>query len=356
MDLGIIIQVLFLLLLLVPPLVSKRVEHNIEMFFLVVAVLAATVGGLWSPKLIEEAALHPVATYTPGVGYLPIGITQVVLAAGLAFYLFRKAVASRADLLAKPAVLSLLIFALGLGSSVISAIVAAAVLAELLAFAKMPHEYKTKAAVYGAFAIGLGAALLPIGEPLSTIAVAKLKQGFFYLVEVLIDAVVAAVAFFALYSYFSLKRLYKPGIEIEPYEPELKEILLRSAKIYIFIFALTILGEFFKPLANIVAELSNEVLYLFGLVSAIVDNATLVAALVAPGMAADALRAFLLSIVIAGGLTVPGNAPNIVLATVLKIGFREWIRLALLIGLAVYATVGVYVLFLVPHPPFYLNQ
>ncbi|MGC8584174.1 MAG: DUF1646 family protein, partial [Thermoproteus sp.] len=138
----------------------------------------------------------------------------------------------------------------------------------------------------------------------------------------------------------------------EPYEPELGEVLLRAARVYIFIFALTLLGEFFKPMADAVAGLGREVLYIFGALSAVVDNATLAAALVSPDMAVETLRGFLISLVLAGGFTVPGNVPNIVLASVLKIGFKEWIKLALPIGLAVFTAVGMYVLFLAPHPPF----
>jgi len=322
----------------------------LELFFLAMAVVGATLEGIWRLDLIEEALLHPVAVYQPGLGYLPIGIVQVVLAAGLVFYALRHKMAEVADVLARPGVVALLIFVLGLSASAISAIVAAAVLAELLGFADAPHGYKARAAVYGAFAIGTGAALLPIGEPLSTIAVAKLKQGFFYLVHVLFDAVFIVILFFALYAYFTLKKLHAAEVEVEPYEPELKEVFLRAAKIFIFIFALTILGEFFKPVAQAVAELGKEVLYVFGLISAVADNATLVAALVGPEMAVDALRAFLVSLVLSGGLTIPGNVPNIVLAGVLKIGFREWIRLAAPIGLAVLAAMGIYVLVLVPHP------
>jgi predicted cation transporter len=39
------------------------------------------------------------------------------------------------------------------------------------------------------------------------------------------------------------------------------------------------------------------------------------------------------------------------LATVLKIGFREWIKLALPTGLAVFVAMGLYVLALMSHPP-----
>lgn len=99
--------------------------------------------------------------------------------AGLFFYFLRRRLARWAASLAKPGLLAAFIFLFGLLSSVISAIVAAAVLAELLGFAKAPHAYKARAAVYGAFSIGVGAALLPLGEPLSTIAVAKLRQASF---------------------------------------------------------------------------------------------------------------------------------------------------------------------------------
>jgi predicted cation transporter len=346
-----LLQVVFLVLLVALPLASKKVEHNLELFFLAMAVAGATLEGLWSLELLKEAFLHPLAVYQPGIGYVPIGITQVVLAAGLIFYFLRHRLVAKADVLARPGVLALLIFALGLSSSTISAIVAAAVLAELLGFAKASHGYKARAAVYGAYAIGAGAALLPIGEPLSTIAIAKLKQGFFYLVDVLFDAVFIIVAFFALYAYFTLKRLRVAGAEVEPYEPELREVLLRAFRVFIFIFALTILGEFFKPVAAAVAGLGKEVLYVFGALSAVADNATLVAALVSPEMAEDTLRSFLISLVISGGFSIPGNVPNIVLAAVLKIRFREWLVLALPIGIAVFVAMGLYVLALVPYPP-----
>jgi predicted cation transporter len=47
------------------------------------AVAGATLEGLWSLELLKEALLHPLTVYQPGVGYVPIGITQVVLVADL---------------------------------------------------------------------------------------------------------------------------------------------------------------------------------------------------------------------------------------------------------------------------------
>jgi predicted cation transporter len=78
-----LLQLVFLVLLVALPIASKKVEHNLELFFFVMAVAGATLAGIWSPHLVEETLLHPLTVYQPGVGYLPIGITRVVLVAGL---------------------------------------------------------------------------------------------------------------------------------------------------------------------------------------------------------------------------------------------------------------------------------
>ncbi len=78
-----LLQVVLLVLLVVLPLASKKVEHNLELFFLAMAVAGATLEGLWSLEPLKEAFLHPLAVYQPGIGYVPIGITQVVPEAGL---------------------------------------------------------------------------------------------------------------------------------------------------------------------------------------------------------------------------------------------------------------------------------
>ncbi len=78
-----LLQVVFLVLLVALPLASKKVEHNLELFFLAMAVAGATLAGIWRPHLVEETLLHPLTVYQPGIGYVPIGITQVVLATGL---------------------------------------------------------------------------------------------------------------------------------------------------------------------------------------------------------------------------------------------------------------------------------
>jgi predicted cation transporter len=58
-----------------------------------------------------------------------------------------------------------------------------------------------------------------------------------------------------------------------------KEIIIRAAKIYLFVMALTFLGHGFEPLiTEYVIGLSPELLYWINMISAILDNATLAAA------------------------------------------------------------------------------
>jgi predicted cation transporter len=78
-----LLQLVFLVFLVALPIASKKVEHNLELFFLVMAVAGATLAGIWSHELLKEALLHPLTVYQPSVGYVPIGITQVVLVADL---------------------------------------------------------------------------------------------------------------------------------------------------------------------------------------------------------------------------------------------------------------------------------
>ena len=58
-----------------------------------------------------------------------------------------------------------------------------------------------------------------------------------------------------------------------------KEIIIRAAKIYLFVMALTFLGHGFEPLiTEYVIGLSPELLYWINMISAVLDNATLAAA------------------------------------------------------------------------------
>lgn len=45
--LSLSVQIAFLVVLIVPPLVSRWVERNLEFFFLVLALIGATLAGFW---------------------------------------------------------------------------------------------------------------------------------------------------------------------------------------------------------------------------------------------------------------------------------------------------------------------
>ncbi len=360
---SIIPQIGVLVALLVLPILSKRIEHNIEYFFLAAGLVAVSMVNIWSLHLLEEASLHPVM-----IGNIPIGITQVVLAAGLVFHYTKSRVNVLAERLSNPYILASMVFALGIASSIISAIVASVILAELLALSRLARYVKVRVSITAAYAIGIGAALLPLGEPLSTIVIAKLKgepynASFTFLLENLWDIVIPLIALFSILAYLYVKRrkVARVGSSsnnnnnnsssssskaeyIAEAESSVRDVVIRAVKIFAFIFGLTLLGEFFKPLAEPVADLGINILYFFGLISAAADNATLTAALVSPSMSIDEIRAFITSLVIAGGMLVPGNVPNIIFASRIRIGFKEWARIALPIGMPVFLAVAAFML------------
>ena len=89
------------------------------------------------------------------------------------------------------------IVVLGLASSMISAIIAALLLVEFITVLPLHRHAEVNLTIIACFAIGLGAALTPLGEPLSTIAISKLSGApyhadFFYLAKLLAFYVVPA--------------------------------------------------------------------------------------------------------------------------------------------------------------------
>ncbi len=62
------------LLVLILPFIVKKVEENLELFFVIMGICAVTVSGLWSWELVIDALKAPVV-----IGAVPIGIFQVVL-------------------------------------------------------------------------------------------------------------------------------------------------------------------------------------------------------------------------------------------------------------------------------------
>jgi len=317
------------ILILILPLLVKRVEHNLELFLLVIGGITLLSSHLLGPepllnlRLIESALMEPVK------------LTLATLAFGLAFRSIRETLKKRiiaAELRLGPRIFAfLLIFFLGLLSSVITAIIAALVLCEVVSAINLDKKYETRLVIFACFSIGMGAALTPIGEPLSTIAVAKLRGGsldgdFFMLMRLfgiyiipglLLTSIVAA--------FFRGTQVVQSESITEDFEESFGQIAVRAFKVYIFVMALILLGAGFKPLIDShISHLPAPLLYWVNITSAILDNATLAAAELGPFMTAAQVKGIIMGIIISGGMLIPGNIPNIITANKLRISSREW--------------------------------
>ncbi len=338
-----------LLLVLVLPFKVRFVEENLEPFFLVMGLIAtATVfaAGILDHEGLKE--LFKLALKSPvSISGKPIGITQVVFLAGLVFYLFHRQIHGGVSSLFNrigPALFGfVLITLLGLCSSIISVIVAAVILAEIVDLTPLGRREKIEFAVIAAFAVGLGAALTPVGEPLSTIAISKLSgppyhAGFMFLLKILGHLIIPGVIALGIYGALRLKKHYEVIKEEERGLAEAARqsfigVVERTIRVYVFVMALELLGTSFTPLIYwYLSKVPAWVLYWMNTVSAILDNATLTAAEIGPALTLAQIKSALISLLISGGMLIPGNIPNIVLAGRLKISSREWARIGVPIG------------------------
>jgi len=313
------------------PFSVRRVEEEIEIFLLVMGLTAVTISSVWSVRLVHEALVEPLA------------ITAAVAVVGFLFRAVRSRLKGWLSFLIARLGLSgavfTFVFVLGLGSSVLTAIVAAIILAELVTLLKLDRKYEVRLTVYACYAIGLGAALTPLGEPLGTIAIAKLKgpphhADFWYLMRhlsvwvvpgVLVSAGLAARGAGAAVE--GARGLSESGHE------KSKDILMRAVRVYAFVMALIFLGAGLRPLAErFMVKMPTWALFWANSISAIVDNATLVAAEVTPAMTDRQITFVLMGLLIAGGMLIPGNIPNIISAGKLGIKSREWAKAALPFG------------------------
>jgi len=338
-----------LLLVLILPFKVRFVEENLEPFFLVMGLIAtATVfaAGILDHEGLKE--LFKLALKSPvSISGKPIGITQVVFLAGLVFYLFHRQIHGWVSNLFNrvgPALFGfVLITVLGLCSSIISVIVAAVILAEIVDLTPLGRREKVEFAVIAAFAVGLGAALTPVGEPLSTIAISKLSgppyhAGFMFLLRILGHLIIPGVIALGIYGALRLKKHYRIIREEERGLAEAARqsfigVIERTIRVYVFVMALELLGTSFTPLIYwYLSKVPAWVLYWMNTVSAILDNATLTAAEIGPALTLAQIKSALISLLISGGMLIPGNIPNIVLAGRLKISSREWARIGVPIG------------------------
>lgn len=324
--------ILVLVMTLILPFSVKKVEEELEMFLFVMGILAVSISKVWSMHLIVEALKEPIA------------ISLTVLIMGFIFKYTRKKLIKFSKKIIKKFKPEFVVFAivllLGLFSSVITAIIAALIFSELITILKFEKKYEIKLTVIACFAIGFGAALTPIGEPLATIAVSKLKgpphhADFFYLIKNLSEWILPGLVLMAILASIGASRnLAKTSGLEEEYIETNKTIIFRAVKVYIFVMALVLLGSGINPLTQqFVTKLLPEYLYWINMISAILDNATLAASEIVPALTDRQITFIIMGLIISGGMLVPGNIPNIICASKLNIKAKEWANYGIKIGL-----------------------
>jgi predicted cation transporter len=347
---GIVVGlVLIALMVLILPFKIKLIEHNLEVFFLVMGILAVTVAWQWSVTLVIDALKSPVM-----IRSLPIGIFQVVLIFGLLIYYFYKpfyrAVQKLVDRLSVRIFIFILIVVLGLISSIISVIVTSVILAEIVAALPLRNSDRIKLVVVACFSVGLGAVLTPLGEPMSTILVQKLvgapyNAGFtwplLHFWYYILPGCLVLSLFGAIWIGRKSAAPESSGSSPVPspeYTETLRTVVMRAVKVFAFIAALTLLGEGLKPLIIwYLMKVPAIALFWINMISAVLDNATLTAIEVDVQMVMPQITSVVLGLLIAGGMLIPGNIPNIVAAGRLKISMRDWAIYGVPIGLVIMA-------------------
>lgn len=324
---------LILLAVLSLPFISRKVEHNLELFLFIMGVLATLVSGAWIVETGFNTELLLKALHSP------LMITTAVLVAGLLFKLLYYRLEGAVQGILKVIPLKLFFFivvlVLGLVSSIITAIIAALILVEIINVLKLERKQEIQLTIIACFSIGLGAVLTPLGEPLSTIAISKLGQDFWYLFRLLGVYIVPGVAAMAALAFFMVKPTASDDTLSDTKEPDsFKDVIIRALKVYLFVMALELLGEGFKPVIDLyILGLSHNLLYWINMVSAVLDNATLTAAEISAKMTSIQVKSILIGLLISGGMLIPGNIPNIISAGKLKITSSEWAKLGVPLGL-----------------------
>jgi len=333
-----VIIAIFLLILLLPIFV-KRIEHNLEVFLLVMGTASLLLSHYLGPELLLNLRLIKSAFVDP------VKITIATLFFGIVFRAVREPLKRKIAVIEMRLGLRffafLLIFFLGLLSSVITAIIAALVLCEIVSAINLDKKYETRLVIFACFSIGMGAALTPIGEPLSAIAVAKLRGGvpngdFFMLLRMFGSYIVPGLLLIAVTGgFFQGSQVTRSESLTEDFEESLGQIAYRAFKVYIFVMALVVLGAGFKPMIDMyISKMPPPILYWINITSAILDNATLAAAELGPGMTVAQVKGIMMGLIISGGMLIPGNIPNIIVANKLRISSKAWAITGVPFGLA----------------------
>ena len=147
--------------LLFMPLTVRWVESHLEIFLLVVGITAVTVSGKWSFELIRKTLASPVH-----VSFIVVVVS--VIFNNYSRYIFRVLFAFFRAL--EPCYsFALLILLLGMTSSLVSVTVSALILAEVLKVVNLERDSSIQITVFACYAIGLGAVLTPLAEPMGLV-------------------------------------------------------------------------------------------------------------------------------------------------------------------------------------------
>jgi predicted cation transporter len=330
----IIALLVILLAIFILPFVVKKIEEELEIFLFVMGVIAVTVTARWDPGLVTDAFTEPIV------------ITLVVLVAGLVFRLLEVRLSSNVgkavNKVGQKLFAFIIVVFLGFISSLITAMVAALLLVEIIDSVDLGEKNKVTLVVLACYSIGFGSMLTPLGGPLPTIIISKLQgpplnANFWFIFNNLWFYLVPAIIFLGVLAAMMIGRNKNEGTALkECQEGNSREILIRAAKVYIFIAGLVFIGVSFKPLMDaFVSGLQPYLLYWANSVSAVLDNATLAAAEIWPSMTLAQINSAMLGITIAGGMLIPGNIPNIISACKLKIKSRQWARIGVPLGIGI---------------------
>ena len=347
------------------PFFIRKIEHNLEVFLFVMGFIAVTANTLlmdFPEKALEAAlasggahSLPPIWTGALVIAAIedPLMITVAVLAAGFVFHYgrdqFKAGIAKLIDKMSLKLFFAFIVILLGMVASIITAIIAALLLVEVITVLQLDRKTETELTILTCFSIGLGAALTPVGEPLSTIViVTKLQEDFFYLARNIGQYIIPSVIAFGIIAYFYAGRSHvtRDTLSEDKVEEDVKEVFWRGLRVYIFVMALVLLGTGFAPLIEwYIIKLHPMVLFWVNTSSAILDNATLAAAEITKGMTQEQINAALMSLLFSGGMLIPGNIPNIIAAGKLHITSKEWAKFGVPMG-AVWLAIFFVILFI----------
>ena len=259
----------------------------------------------------------------------PIALTAAILIFGIAFRLsqahlnrlFSKAI----RMFGRRWLCFGLTMILGLLAGFITAVGAALVFAEAISLLRLDRTAEISVTVFGCFAIGLGAAMTPLGMPASTLVLAALHADFWYLARLLGPFVVTGIVLVAIPAFFFPFGEGEPVSTVRAERDSWASILIRAGKVYIFIAGLVGLSAGLRPMVDTyLRHLPSALLFWLNTISAVVDNATLAAVEIGPALSLNQQRFAMLGLLISGGMLIPGNIPNIVAASRLGISSREW--------------------------------